>query len=306
VKRVEVDEIWAFVGAKDKNVPEGHENDPDYGSVWTWVAIDADTKLVPSWLVGDRTREDCFSFLRDLRDRIRVGNRIQLTTDGLGLYPSVVWALWRNGIDYAVMVKEYASASPEDQRRYSPATCTSIDVRVMSGNPDPDGISTSYVERQNLTVRMSMRRFTRLTNAHSKRIQQHAAAVAIHFMNYNFGRPHETLTKAAGRKTTPAMAAGIAAYPWSLTQLAELLESKLGQYRLARCHGSMFDLGDVSCATLVPKRWSSVVVIFLPSLRSERHRCSLRGYENHRRCDVLIVESNANDCVGPHDDRIVL
>jgi len=163
--------------------------------------------------------------LSDLKSRLKVGNRIQLTTDGLGLYPPVVWALWQNGIDYATMVKTYGTPPQEDQRRYSPAICTGIDIRVMSGDPDADKISTSYVERQNLTMRMGMRRYTRLTNGFSKRLEQHIAAVAIHFMHYNYCRPHQTLTKAEGRKTTPAMAAGLATFPWSLTQLAELLES---------------------------------------------------------------------------------
>jgi IS1 family transposase len=224
-QRVEADETWSFCYSKAKNVPEEHKDTFGYGDVWTWVAIDADSKLVASWLVGERTTQDCYAFLADLRDRVRVGQRIQLTTDGLGIYPPVVHALWGNGIDYAVMVKEYGNPSKEEQRRYSPAVCTAIDVRVMSGNPDESKISTSYVERQNLTMRMGMRRYTRLTNGFSKRIEQHMAAVAIHFMHYNFARPHQTLSKAAGKPTTPAMAAGIARAPWSLTQMAELLES---------------------------------------------------------------------------------
>jgi IS1 family transposase len=222
--RVEADEIWSFCYAKQKNVPEDFQDTPGYGDVWTWVAIDADTKLVPSWLVGERTLEDCYTFLRDLKHRLLPDTRPQLTTDGLNLYPAVVDALWRNGIDYAVMQKQYGNAPADEARRYSPAVCTGIDIRVVAGNPDADKISTSYVERQNLTMRMGMRRFTRLTNAFSKKVENHAHAISLHFMHYNFCRPHQTLTKKAGKRTTPAMAAGVATYPWSLTQLAELLD----------------------------------------------------------------------------------
>ena len=225
IQRIEADEIWAFCGAKDRDVPADKQDDPNYGSVWTWVALEADTKLVPSWLVGDRTSPDCFEFLADLRDRIKVGNRIQLTTDGLGIYPPIVDALWRNAIDYAIVVKEYKNPPAEEARRYSPASCSSIQKPVIAGDPDEALVSTSYVERQNLTMRMSMRRFTRLTNAFSKRVEQHAASVALHFAYYNLCRPHETLSGKGRGKVTPAMAAGVEKYPWSLTQLAELLES---------------------------------------------------------------------------------
>jgi IS1 family transposase/lambda repressor-like predicted transcriptional regulator len=225
IQRVEADEIWSFCYAKQKNVPEEFVGTPGYGDVWTWVAIDADTKLVPSWLIGERTTQDCWVFLSDLKSRIKVGNRIQLTTDGFGSYPPVVDSLWRNAIDYATVVKDYKSPTEEDARRYSPSTCTSIQKEVIAGNPDLTKTSNSYVERQNLTMRMGMRRFTRLTNAFSKKVENHAHAISLHFMHYNFCRPHQTLTKAAGgKKTTPAMAAGIARAPWSLTQLAELLD----------------------------------------------------------------------------------
>ncbi len=217
-ERVEADEIWAFCYAKQKNVPDDFRGTPGYGDVWTWVAIDVDTKLVPSWLVGERTMQDCYAFLSDLKSRLKVGGeRVQLTTDGLATYPTVVDALWRDGIDYAVMQKSYGNAPADEARRYSPAVCTGIDVRVLNGKPDPEKIGTSYVERQNLTMRMGMRRFTRLTNGFSKKIENHAHAVSLHFMHYNFVRKHQTL------KTTPAVATGIARYPWSLTQLAEIL-----------------------------------------------------------------------------------
>jgi hypothetical protein len=150
--------------------------------------------------------------------------RIQMTTDGFMLYPRVVDALWGSRIDYAVVIKDYTDPPASEARRYSPPTCKVVDVQVLSGNPDESKISTSYVERQNLTMRMGMRRFTRLTNGFSKKIENHAHAVALHFFHYNFCRPHQTLTKAAGTKTTPAMAAGIEAYPWSISQLVGLLD----------------------------------------------------------------------------------
>ena len=223
VHRVEADEIWSFCYSKQKNVPEEFRDTPGYGDVWTWVAIDADTKLVPSWLVGERTTRDCYVF-PDLKSRIKVGNRIQLTTDGFGSYPPVVDALWRNAIDYATIVKEYTSATKEEARRYSPATCTSIQKNVIAGNPDLTKTSNSYVERQNLSMRMGMRRFTRLTNAFSKKVENHVHAINLFYLHYNFARPHMTLNKELGRPTTPAMAAGIAKAPWSLTQMAELLD----------------------------------------------------------------------------------
>jgi IS1 family transposase len=224
-ERIEADEIWSFVGSKDKDVPAEQRDNPNYGSVWTWIALDSDTKLVPSWLVGDRTTPDCFTFLADLRDRLLPGHRFQLTTDGFGSYPIVVDALWRDGIDFAQIIKDYTDPSAEERRRYSPAKCKVVDVNVISGDPDPMKISTSYVERQNLTLRMHSRRFTRLTNAYSKRVEQHAAAVSLHFFNYNLVRPHETLSGKGRGKVTPAMAAGVESHPWSLTQLAELLDS---------------------------------------------------------------------------------
>jgi IS1 family transposase len=222
IHRVEADEIWAFCSAKDKNVPEDRQDDPDYGSVWTWTAIDAETKLIPSWLVGDRTQEDCYYFLRDLRSRIKVGNRIQLSTDGLGCYSPVVDALWKNGIDYAQIIKEYGTV--DNDHRYSPATCKTIKKERVCGRPDEALVSTSYVERQNLTMRMNIRRYTRLTNGFSRKVENHALATALHFAYYNLVRPHQTLTKRAGTKTTPAMAAGVTKYPWTVHDLVELLD----------------------------------------------------------------------------------
>jgi len=223
-KRIECDEIWSFCYAKAKNVPDEHQGTFGYGDVWTWTAIDSDTKLVPSWLVGERTTEDCYTFLRDLRSRLLPAQRIQLTTNGFGSYPPVVDALWRGHIDYAQIIKEYTNTPQEDQRRYSPATCKVTDIHVLNGEPDPEKISTSYVERQNLTMRMGMRRFTRLTNGFSKKVENLTHAVSLHYMHYNFARPHQSLKDARGRRITPAMAAGIAAHPWSTSQIAGLLD----------------------------------------------------------------------------------
>jgi IS1 family transposase len=220
--RIEADEIWAFCYSKQKNVPKDFQDTPGYGDVWTWVAIDADTKLVPSWVVGERTTIDCYEFLRDLRERMVPGNRIRLSTDGFGSYPPVVDALWRGNIDYAQIIKEYGNADTD--HRYSPAVCQSIQKKKISGEPDEDFVSTSYVERQNLTMRMGMRRFTRLTNGFSKKVENHAHAVSLHFAHYNLCRPHQTLSGKGRGKVTPAMAAGVETHPWSITQLCELLE----------------------------------------------------------------------------------
>ena len=226
-KIVEADEIWAYCYSKAKNVPDEYQDTFGYGDVWTWTAIDADTKLIPTWLVGERTLADCYTFLADLKSRLK-NNRIQLTTDGLSHYATVADALWRNNVDFAQLIKIYGSlGSVSPEQRYSPGVCTGTDIRIMAGNPDPSRISTSYVERQNLTMRMGMRRFTRLTNVFSKKVENHAHTVSLHFFYYNFCRNHESLRikNADGTyaQRTPAMAAGITTYRWSLTQLAGLL-----------------------------------------------------------------------------------
>jgi len=221
-ERVQVDEIWSFVGAKQKNVKPEHN--ADYGDAWTFVAIDADSKLVPSWWVGQRTADDAYSVLCDLRDRI--SQRVQLTTDGHSMYLTTVPDAFAGDIDYAMLIKEYGNAPAEGpSTRYSPAPCTGIKVKKITGAPDPAHIATPYVERQNLTIRMSMRRFTRLTNAFSKKLENLTAAVSLHFMYYNFARPHQILTKRHGTPTTPAMAAGVADHVWTLTEIAGLLDS---------------------------------------------------------------------------------
>ncbi len=218
-KVVEVDEIWAFVYSKARNVPENHKGDRGYGDVWTFTGICADTKIVPSWLVGDRTADDAYIFMCDLAERM--AGRIQLSTDGHRIYEGTVGPAFKHRIDWAQLQKIYAS-NQADQRKYSPAVCMGTKRRVLKGNPDPDRISTSYVERQNLTIRMGTRRFTRLTNGFSKKIENHAAAVATHFMHYNFARPHKSLANPYPR--TPAMAAGVADHVWTTKEIAALLD----------------------------------------------------------------------------------
>jgi len=219
-KRLQFDEIWSFCYAKAKNVPEEHEGEFGYGDIWTWVALDADTKLVPSWFVGSRNTEDATIFVNDVASRVK--GHVQLTTDGHAPYLEAVDYAFGPEIDYAVLQKIYGS-DPQGQKRYSPATCLGTEMKVIKGNPDPAHISTSYVERQNLTMRMSMRRFTRLTNAFSKKAENLAAAVSLHFMYYNFGRVHKSLANPYPR--TPAMAAGIADHVWTLQEIAGLLDS---------------------------------------------------------------------------------
>jgi len=216
-RRIQADEIWSFVGAKTKNVQPHHfENGGYAGDVWTWTAIDADTKLVPCWMLGARDANAARDFVDDLASRM--ANRIQLTTDGLKVYLNAVDKAFGNDIDYAQLIKVYG-IDPEGEKRYSPAICTSCESHPVKGNPDPKHINTSYVERQNLSMRMSMRRFTRLTNAFSKKIENHAAAVALYFTWYNFGRLHQTL------KTTPAVKAGVADHVWKVEEMVALLEA---------------------------------------------------------------------------------
>lgn len=215
---VEADEIWSFCYAKKKNVPEQFKGTPGYGDVWTFTAICADSKLVPSWLVGERTADDAEVFLTDLASRM--AGRIQLSTDGHSMYESTVGPSFRHQVDWAQIHKTYAS-SPE-KGKYSPAVCMGTKRIPLKGDPDPDRISTSYVERQNLTMRMGMRRFTRLTNGFSRKVENLAHAVSLHFMHYNFARPHSALKERYPR--TPAMAAGVTDHVWSLEEIAALLD----------------------------------------------------------------------------------
>ncbi len=214
-KRIQCDEIWSFCYAKEKNVPEEHKGEFGYGDVYTWTAIDADTKLIISFLVGKRDGRYAKIFIEDLASRLN--NRVQLTTDGHKAYLEAVESAFASQIDYAMLIKLYGdSQEPDDQRRYSPAECSGCRKEVISGNPDFKHVSTSYVERQNLTMRMSIRRFTRLTNAFSRKIENHECAVALHFMHYNFARIHKSL------RVTPAMEAGITNHVWTLEEIANL------------------------------------------------------------------------------------
>jgi IS1 family transposase len=213
-KRIQCDEIWSFVGAKDKNVPADKRGTFGIGSVWTWVAIDADTKLACSWLVGTRDTGCATEFIQYLAGRL--AHRVQLTTDGHKPYLTAVADGFGEDIDYAMLVKIYG-ADPSEEKRYSPAVCTGCKKETKIGDPDPAHISTSYIERQNLTMRMSIRRFTRLTNAFSKKLENHIAALAIFYMHYNFVRIHQTL------RITPAMAAGVTHRLWSIEDVIGLL-----------------------------------------------------------------------------------
>jgi len=222
-KRIQCDEIWSFAGCKERRVPL-EEKGGERGDVWTWTALDQDTKLMVAWRVGKRNPTDAMAFMSDLADRL--SSRVQLTTDGLSLYFRAVEEAFGWGrVDYAMLIKLYGSGDPEEARRYSPAQCIGIRKEWVMGRPDEADVCTSHVERQNLTMRMQMRRFTRLTNAFSKKVEYHLYAVALHFLWYNFARPHMTLTKAnRGIKTTPAMAAGLADRPWTAEDVLELLQ----------------------------------------------------------------------------------
>jgi IS1 family transposase len=213
-KRIQCDEIWSFVGAKEKNVTPKMAAKKFCGDAWTWVAIDADTKLICSWLIAKRDPASATQFIEDLAGRL--SNRVQLTTDGLKLYLTAIDNAFGSDIDYAMLVKIYG-IDPEGEKRYSPAICTSCESHTITGSPDRKHVSTSYIERQNLTMRMSMRRFTRLTNAFSKKLENHIATVAIHTMYYNFVRIHQTL------RVTPAMAAGLTDRLWDVEDLVGLL-----------------------------------------------------------------------------------
>lgn len=208
-KRIQCDEIWQFCYAKEKNVPADKKGKFGYGDVWTWVAIDADTKLVPAFMLGNRDARSARMFIEDLAGRL--SHRIQLTTDGLRAYLDAVEGAFGAEIDYAQLIKIYGAT--QEETRYSPAECIGQESKVIQGKPDIKHVSTSFVERQNLTMRMSMRRFTRLTNGFSKKIENHAYAVAIHYMHYNFCRIHKSL------RVTPAMEAGLTGHAWTIEEM---------------------------------------------------------------------------------------
>ncbi|HWF37792.1 MAG TPA: IS1 family transposase [Candidatus Acidoferrales bacterium] len=214
-KRIQCDEIWSFCYAKEKNLPEEMRGVFGYGDVWTWTAMDADTKLIAAWIVGGRDAGTAYGFIQDLAKRL--AHRVQLTTDGHRAYVSAVEGTFGSEIDYAMLVKLYGN-DRDSEVRYSPAECIGAREVVVTGRPDPKHISTSYVERQNLTMRMGMRRFTRLTNGFSKKLDNHIAAIAIHYMHYNFCRVHQTL------RVTPAMEAGVSDHVWTMEELVSLLD----------------------------------------------------------------------------------
>jgi IS1 family transposase len=216
-KRIEADEIRSFVYAKPKNVPKGME--AFAGEVWTWTAIDADSKLIVSWLVGDRTNNSGIAFMKDLRDRI-ITERIQISTDGLGVYKTAVGTAFGEIVDFAQITKVYGVDPNNKTFQYGTGEVIKTEKEVINGNPKHEKISTSYVERQNLTMRMHMRRFTRLTNAFSKKLENHWLAIALHFAFYNFVKVHKTL------RVTPAMEAGLTKRPWSIEDLVRLTENE--------------------------------------------------------------------------------
>lgn len=220
VKRVECDEIWSFWYAKAKNVQTAKAAPKGAGDVWTWTALDADSKMILSYEIGDRSAETALDFMLDLQRRV-VG-KMQLTTDGHSAYLEVVEDVFGGEIDYAMLVKQYGAptGSKGHERKYSPAVCTGTKKKVISGDPETDKISTSYVERQNLSMRMGMRRFTRLTNAFSRKLQNHLHMLSLYFVHYNFVRIHKTL------KTTPAMAAGVSDTLHDMAWIVDLIDAR--------------------------------------------------------------------------------
>lgn len=220
-EHVQVDEIWSFCYAKEKNVPKAKAAPEGAGDVWTWTAIDADTKLVFSFFVGDRNEEIAEDFLRDIHDRLD-GDRVQITSDGHSVYRRAVKRAFGENVDYGQVVKIYgggSSGSASGGGRYSPAGLTKVEYKTVAGNPDPAHMNTSFVERQNLTMRMHMRRFTRLTNAFSKKVENHVNAISLHFAYYNFVRVHKTL------RMSPAMAAGVTDKLWEMSDLVAIVET---------------------------------------------------------------------------------
>ncbi len=213
-KNIQCDKIWSFCYAKEKNVPKDKKGQFGYGDVWTFTAIDADTKLVPSWYIGRRDLEDATIFMKDLAGRLK--NRVQLTTDGHKMYLEAVENAFGKDIDFSQLVKIYGQ-SVEGQKRYSPPICIGTIKTEINGYPEKEKVSTSYVERQNLTMRMNLRRFTRLTNGFSKKVENLSYAVALHFMYYNFCRVHQTL------RVTPAMEAKVTDHVWGIEEILGLL-----------------------------------------------------------------------------------
>jgi IS1 family transposase len=221
-KRLQLDEIWGFVYAKEKNVPDAMRGEVGVGSIWTWVAIDAETKLIPSWLVGLRDGDYARAFVADLASRLAA--RVQVTTDGLRAYVDAMEEGFGGDVDYAVLHKIYG-ATQTDESRYSPAECVGCDKRKMTGTPDEDHISTSYIERQNLTIRMRNRRFTRLTNAFSKKLENLEHSIALHFFVYNFITRHMTL------RMPPALKAHVTDHLWTFEELVEMIDRSEAEFQ---------------------------------------------------------------------------
>ena len=215
-RRLQLDEIWSFCYSKQKNLPVEKQGEFGYGGVWTWVGMDAETKIVPTWVIGKRDAGTARMFIEDLEPRL--ANGAQITSDGLKVYLDAIDDTFRLNVDYAMLIKMFGDDTRQSEARYSPPQCTGTRQTALIGNPDSKHISTSYIERQNLTMRMGMRRFTRLTNAFSKRVENLAAAVSLHFIHCNFVRIHQTL------RVTPAMAAGATDRLWSIEDIVRLLE----------------------------------------------------------------------------------
>jgi IS1 family transposase len=222
-KRMQVDEIWGFVGAKQRNASPKKKESGEAGDAWLWVAIDADSKLVPHWRVGLRDLKNCYWFIHDLAERM--AGRFQLTTDAFVPYREAVESVFGIEIDYAQVIKIFGKAPDAVAGRYSPPQCVGARSKTIAGSPDPKHVSTSYAERNNLNIRMHSRRMTRLTNAFSKKVENHAHAMALHFLYYNFVRVHKTL------RTTPAMAAGVTKRLWEMSDIVEVLEAWEGSNR---------------------------------------------------------------------------
>jgi IS1 family transposase len=216
-KRIQADEIWSFVYAKQKNVPQEKRGQFGYGDVWTWTALDADSKLIVCWYIGRRDAQAAYTFMTDLANRLM--NRVQLTIDGHHAYLSAVDAAFARDIDYAMLVKQYGPA-PEAEKRPSPPVCVGSERMEVRRRPDPEHISASYVEQQNLSMRMGMRRSTRLTDAFSRKLANHMHALSLYFMNYNFVRIHQTL------RCTPAIEAGVADRLWSLEDIVRIVDER--------------------------------------------------------------------------------
>jgi IS1 family transposase len=223
VRRLQCDEIWSFCYAKMRNVPEDMKG-TGAGDIWTWTAIDADSKLIISYLCGDRDADSALNFMDDVASRVTT--RIQITTDGHRVYAEAVLGAFGVEVDYAMLIKLYGKAPDRPETRYSPAACIGTRTGVLSGSPDPKHISTSYVERQNLSMRMGMRRFTRLTNGFSKKFENHAHQVALYFMHYNYCRVHSSL------RVTPAMEAGLTDHIWTLAELCSILPERKPNARI--------------------------------------------------------------------------